>query len=152
MKKKILEEFLKEFLETNKILEIKGKRQVGKKIMKNFFYINIQDENGRQNRLGISKGSYSGDIHLAIGEITQFCEENTIKLESYGWGYGKMIINEDFKYNYNQYGIDVEMMLGFIGRINDKIMRKSLHEEIILRFSSNEDFTTVDKIQNINRP
>ncbi len=82
--------------------------------MNDFWYIPLK--NG--NEVGIDKGKYNGNLEEALEKIKNFCANTDIKMKSHGHGYGNLTITKEDgyskKYEYNPYGIDIDMMLGYI--------------------------------------
>lgn len=81
----------------------------------NFYFINIRD-----NKIGVSKGNYKGDVSQALGFIQGFCDKNHVKMESYGRGYNVLYIN-DQPHDITPYGIDLNMMIEFCGGNPDNL-------------------------------
>lgn len=77
----------------------------GKFEVKDFYYI---------KGVGISVGKFDGDLEKAYHYIKDFLDNSTVKMESYGHGYGQIKIN-DTAYEYNPYGIDFNMMIQWAG-------------------------------------
>ncbi|KTD58875.1 hypothetical protein [Legionella shakespearei] len=81
--------------------------------MKDFWYIDISFD-GKKSRIGIDKGQFTGDVDKALDAIRAFCANNRIKINSFGFGYADLII-EDKTHSLTPYGVDIDMMLGFCG-------------------------------------
>lgn len=81
--------------------------------MKDFWYIDISFDD-KKNKIGIDRGTFTGDVDEALGAIRAFCANHRIKINSFGYGYADLII-EDETHSLNPYGVDIAMMLGFCG-------------------------------------
>ena len=98
--------------------------------MKDFWYVKLK----KGNEVGIDKGQYNGDVEEALQKIRNFCDNTDITMKSHGWGYGNLTITTEDgysrKYEYNPYGIDIDMMLGYIHdtETRNQISRKKQDE------------------------
>lgn len=64
--------------------------------------------------INLEKGKFNGDVSKAMIYLQDFCSQAIAKSNSYGWGYGELIINGQ-KHSLTPYGIDIDMMLSFCG-------------------------------------
>lgn len=99
--------------------------------MKDFWYIDIAFDN-KKNKIGIDKGTYNGDVDKALDAIRAFCANHRIKINSFGYGYADLII-EDKICQLTPYGVDITMMLEFCGidltSANNVVIRLSQSKE-----------------------
>lgn len=63
--------------------------------------------------LTIEVGCFTGNIEHAKLFISQYLSLNDFSMESHGYGYGSITI-DDTKHEYTPYGIDIKMMLEWI--------------------------------------
>jgi hypothetical protein len=66
------------------------------------------------NSINLEKGDFTGNVSKAMAALQEFCNQNKVKYDSLGFGYGELYIN-DTLHEINPYGIDIEMMLRFCG-------------------------------------
>jgi len=66
----------------------------------------------KDNTINLDKGSFAGDVALAIKSIQAFCDQNTVTSASQGHGWGSLTVN-GVKHAITPYGIDIAMMLKF---------------------------------------
>lgn len=63
----------------------------------------------------LEKGdSFDGSVPKAMAYLQDFCNENTIEIESLAGGYGYLTVNGE-THKFTPYGINVKMMLEYCG-------------------------------------
>ncbi|HTM63097.1 MAG TPA: hypothetical protein VL360_01195 [Gammaproteobacteria bacterium] len=71
--------------------------------------------NANRSRLYLNFANFSGDEQAAVTFVQDFCNNHDVRCESYGHGYGELIVDGK-SHDITPYGIDLTMMLEFCGR------------------------------------
>lgn len=79
--------------------------------------LSVKFQNGEI--VNLEKGKFNGNVSKAMAYLQDFCSHTTAESNSYGCGYGDLIINGQ-KHDITPYGIDIEMMLRFCGEKDAK--------------------------------
>lgn len=75
-----------------------------------FLKFNISSKEGEKDWVGVDANAGQYDIEKATPVIEDFCVKNHIKVTSFEYGYGEILINDKL-YHISPYGIDLKMML-----------------------------------------